>query len=102
MSMGIGGADGTIGRWFGTSRIGMCSWLYRSSGSLNWRIIMEYPTKKCVLAFVAAMMTGMSCMAQSASHSSWKRLSDMEVRRWEAGSVVFENKLYVFGLLVCL
>jgi len=28
---------------------------------------------------------------------SWKRLPDMEVPRWEAGSVVFESKLYIFG-----
>ena len=32
-----------------------------------------------------------------ASGSSWQALPDMEVPRWEAGSVVFENKLYVFG-----
>ncbi len=32
-----------------------------------------------------------------ASGSSWQALPDMEVPRWEAGSVVFENRLYVFG-----
>jgi len=31
------------------------------------------------------------------SDSSWLKLPDMEVPRWEAGSVVFEDKLYVFG-----
>jgi hypothetical protein len=30
------------------------------------------------------------------SDSSWRRLPDMAVPRWEAGSVVFEGKLYVF------
>ena len=42
-------------------------------------------------------MMGMPCTARDESHSSWKRLPDMAVPRWEAGSVVFENKLYVFG-----
>lgn len=31
------------------------------------------------------------------SGSSWQTLPDMEVPRWEAGAVVFENRLYVFG-----
>ena len=28
---------------------------------------------------------------------SWKRLPDMAVPRWEAGAIVFDGKLYVFG-----
>lgn len=62
-----------------------------------WKKIMTHSTKKLVLVFVAAMMMGKPCMGRDESHSSWKRLPDMAVPRWEAGSVVFENKLYVFG-----
>jgi len=58
---------------------------------------MKHSTKTFVLAFVAAAMMGMPCIARDESHSAWKRLPDMAVPRWEAGSVVFENKLYVFG-----
>jgi N-acetylneuraminic acid mutarotase len=59
--------------------------------------MMKETAKTFVLAFVAALMLGTPCMAQGASHSSWKRLLNMAVPRWEAGSVVFENELYVFG-----
>jgi hypothetical protein len=59
--------------------------------------MMRHSTTAFILAFVAAVMIGMPCMARGASHSSWKRLPDMAVPRWEEGSVVFENKLYVFG-----
>jgi len=37
---------------------------------------MKRSTKAFVLAFVAAMMIGMPCMAQGESHSVWKRLPD--------------------------
>ena len=58
---------------------------------------MKHSTMKFVLAFVTAVMMGMPCIARDESHSVWKRLPDMAVPRREAGSVVFENKLYVFG-----
>ena len=58
---------------------------------------MKRSNKIFALAFVAATMIGMPRLIRGASDSSWKRLSDMAVPRWEAGSVVFENKLYVFG-----
>ena len=37
---------------------------------------MKHSTKTFVLAFVAAAMMGMPCMARDESHSSWKRLPD--------------------------
>ncbi|MHC4557073.1 MAG: Kelch repeat-containing protein [Planctomycetota bacterium] len=58
---------------------------------------MKYSTRKYVLVFIAAIMVDVPCMARGDSHSVWKRLPDMAVPRWEAGSIVFENKLYVFG-----
>jgi len=58
---------------------------------------MKYLTVNIFFTFIAAVMIGMPCNAQDESHSAWKRLPDMAVPRWEAGSVVFENKLYVFG-----
>ena len=58
---------------------------------------MKRSNKIFALAFVAATMIGMPRLTRGASDSSWKRLPDMAVPRWEAGSVVFENKLYVFG-----
>ncbi|TFG44675.1 MAG: hypothetical protein E4H40_09160, partial [Candidatus Brocadiia bacterium] len=58
---------------------------------------MKYLTGKFILAFSAAVMMGMPCIAREESHSAWEKLPDMAVPRWEAGSVVFENKLYVFG-----
>jgi len=58
---------------------------------------MEHPTEMLVLAFVAAVMVGAPCVAQDEPRGLWTRLPDMAVPRWEAGSVVFGNKLYVFG-----
>jgi N-acetylneuraminic acid mutarotase len=58
---------------------------------------MKHSTKALVPAFVAAVMVPMLCMAGNESHSSWKRLPDMAVPRWEAGTVVLDDKLYVFG-----
>jgi len=58
---------------------------------------MKLPNKTFILVFVAAAMMGMPCIARSESHSSWKRLPDMAVPRWEAGTVVLDDKLYVFG-----
>lgn len=58
---------------------------------------MKYSTKTFVLVFVAAVTIGTPCIAQHESHSDWKRLPDMAVPRWEAGTVVLDNKLYVFG-----
>ncbi len=58
---------------------------------------MKHSTKAFVLAFVAALVMEMLCMAQSESHSVWKRFPDMAVPRWEAGTVVLDDKLYVFG-----
>jgi len=56
---------------------------------------MKHPAKTPVLAFVTAAVMGMPCMARNESHGLWKRLPDMAVPRWEAGSVVFENKITV-------
>jgi len=39
----------------------------------------------------------LSAAARGTSHSSWKKLPNMAVPRWEAGSVVLDDKLYVFG-----
>ena len=36
-------------------------------------------------------------MAQETPGSSWQKLPDMPVPRWEAGTVVLDEKLYVFG-----
>jgi len=58
---------------------------------------MKRSIETFVLTFVVAAMMGMPCMARDESRNSWKRLPDMAVPRWEAGTVVFENKLYVFG-----
>ena len=58
---------------------------------------MKYSTRKSILAIVAAVMVDGPCMARDESNSDWTRLPDRAVPRWEAGSVVFENKLYVFG-----
>ncbi|MHC4517956.1 MAG: Kelch repeat-containing protein, partial [Planctomycetota bacterium] len=58
---------------------------------------MKHSIRTLVLAFAAAVMVGMPCPAQDESDGLWKRLPDMAVPRWEAGTVVFENKLYVFG-----
>jgi N-acetylneuraminic acid mutarotase len=58
---------------------------------------MKHPTKTLVLAFVTAAVMGMPCMAQNESDGSWTRLPDMAVPRWEAGTVVLDDKLYVFG-----
>ena len=38
-----------------------------------------------------------SATAQSAQNSSWQELPDMPVARWEAGTVVLDDTLYVFG-----
>jgi N-acetylneuraminic acid mutarotase len=58
---------------------------------------MTHSRQKLALAFAAAVTMGMPCMAQDESHGSWKRLGDMAVARWEAGTVVLDDKLYVFG-----
>lgn len=53
------------------------------------------------IALTAAVMLGSMGLshtaAQDVAGSSWKRLPDMAVPRWEAGTVVLDNKLYVFG-----
>ena len=43
-------------------------------------------------AFIVAAVS-LSSFAQS----DWKRLPDMPVEKWESGTVVFEEKLYLFG-----
>ncbi|HCO95889.1 MAG TPA: hypothetical protein DIU00_18455, partial [Phycisphaerales bacterium] len=48
---------------------------------------MKHSTRKCILEFVAAVMVGMPCRGKDKSHSDWKKLPDMAVPRWEAGSV---------------
>jgi N-acetylneuraminic acid mutarotase len=58
---------------------------------------MRHSAKAFILAFVTALTMAIPSIAQDESSSVWKRLPDMAVPRWEAGSVVFENKLYVFG-----
>jgi len=58
---------------------------------------MKYSTVNFVLTLFTTAMMGMPCIARDESLSAWKRLPDMAVPRWEAGSVVFEKKLYVFG-----
>ena len=36
-------------------------------------------------------------LAQAPSAGSWRELADMPVPRWEAGTVVLDDRLYVFG-----
>ena len=58
---------------------------------------MTHLTETLLLVWVAVAMLGMPSLAQGESQGSWTRLPDMAVPRWEAGSVVFEEKLCVFG-----
>jgi len=58
---------------------------------------MKRSTDTLVLAFVAVVTAGMPCMARDESGGGWKRLPDTAVPRREAGTVVLDNKLYVFG-----
>ena len=58
---------------------------------------MTHLTETLLLVLVAVAMLGMPSLAQGESQGSWTRLPDMAVPRWEAGSVVFEEKLCVFG-----
>lgn len=57
----------------------------------------------CVELMVFALMVTsvviapQSGMAQTSSSESWKKLPDMPVPRWEAGTVVLDKKLYVLG-----
>ena len=49
-------------------------------------------------AVLALGLMGLSRVtAQDAPESPWKRLPDMAVPRWEAGTAVLDGKLYVFG-----
>jgi len=58
---------------------------------------MTHSCQTVVLAFVAVVTTVMPCLTQAESQDVWTRLPDMAVPRWEAGAVVLDNKLYVFG-----
>ena len=50
------------------------------------------------LIVTAGVITGpRSSLAQTQPSGSWKNLPDMPAPRWEAGTVVLDNKLYVFG-----
>ena len=48
------------------------------------------------LIVTSAVVNFSSAMAQT-SDASWQKLDDMPVPRWEAGTVVLDSKLYVFG-----
>ena len=54
-----------------------------------------------VMALTATVLLGSMGLgrvaAQDVPESSWKRLPDMAVPRWEAGTVVLDGKLYVLG-----
>lgn len=53
---------------------------------------------KILAAVVTLVAIGLLiATAEEASHGPWKKLPDMAVPRWEAGSAVLDGKLYVFG-----
>ena len=54
---------------------------------------MKHWAAASVPVFVAAVMVTMPCTAREGTQSVWKKLPDMAVPRWEAGTVVFENQL---------
>jgi len=58
---------------------------------------MKHSAKTYILMLVTAVTVAVSSVAQNESRSSWKKLPDMAVPRWEAGTVVLDKKLYVFG-----
>lgn len=55
-------------------------------------------TVKILAAVVTLVAIGpLIATAEEASHGPWKKLPDMAVPRWEAGSAVLDGELYVFG-----
>ena len=58
---------------------------------------MTHLSKTSILALAVATLMPAPCTAGNESAGSWRRLPDMAVPRWEAGSVVFEKRLYIFG-----
>ncbi len=49
------------------------------------------------IAVVLGSFAPWSATAQSESRTSWQKLPDMPVGKWEPGTVVLDDKLYVFG-----
>lgn len=50
-----------------------------------------------VLSVLVIASVGHTFADQEASDVTWQKLPDMPVPRWEAGTVVLDGKLYVFG-----
>ncbi len=50
-----------------------------------------------VLSILVIASAGHAFAAQKASDNTWQKLPDMPVPRWEAGTVVLDGKLFVFG-----
>jgi hypothetical protein len=58
---------------------------------------MMHWAETSLLVWVAAVTVGTPCPVQDESQGLWQRLPDMAVPRWEAGLVVFEDRLYLTG-----
>ena len=58
----------------------------------GWRMV-----RILTVAVTLAAIGPRSATAQETSGSSWKKLPDMALPRWKAGTVVLDDKLYVFG-----
>ncbi len=54
-------------------------------------------TRRFLIGILAAACLSTLAQAEAPPDTSWQKLPDMAVPRWEAGSLVFENRLYVFG-----
>jgi N-acetylneuraminic acid mutarotase len=50
-----------------------------------------------VMFLTMTMMLGLIGPRSAAAESDWQKLPDMPVGKWEPGTVVFDDKLYVFG-----
>ncbi|MBC8354572.1 MAG: hypothetical protein H8E66_21460 [Planctomycetes bacterium] len=86
----------TKGRvWPSRTRTGLASVLFEIKASVSK---MRGRNVFSITAILAAQVTLGLCVAGAAfAQDQWRQLQDMPLGKWEAGTVVLDDKLYFFG-----